>query len=640
MKKNKNCDSTKNKLLCTVNTPSDLKRLTDAELDRLSDEIREFLVENVTKTGGHLASNLGVVELTLAIHRCMDSPKDHIIWDVGHQSYVHKLVTGRRDDFERLRRGGGLSGFTSRAESVHDSFGAGHSSTSVSAALGFAQADKLNGSDAYSVAVVGDGAFTGGMVHEALNNCDNDLHLIIILNENEMSISKNTGRFAKTMARLRTGRGYLKTKKATRNFVLKLPLIGKWLFRRIRDIKKAFKNMMYGSNYFEDLGLYYLGPVDGHDRAAIERLLNEAKVAGKSAVIHVKTVKGNGYSPAETDPGLYHGMSPADKPVAEINFSRLMGERLTMLADEDKSICAVTAAMCDGTGLTSFAEHHRERFFDVGIAEPHALTFAAGLAAADMKPVVCIYSTFLQRGYDSIVHDIALQKLPVTICVDRAGLNSSDGATHHGIFDVSFLSAIPDIDIYTPITAGTLAASLDTALNSGRPSVIRYPNGFENAETVESFYGDGDFSLKLARADFEIADAPSVIIITDGRVVVEAQRAKAKLAEDGVAVGLILLEKIKPYGECAAAVNHLLPKNVKLIVFLEEEIKNGGMGMVLNEVMTELGIASNAERAIMATDDSFVIRTDNESIYKAAGIDSESIVKRIISEMSKNDNKQ
>ncbi len=618
------------RILDGISSPADLKGLSESELRVLSDEIRELLVETVSKTGGHLASNLGVVELTLALHRVMNAPVDHIIFDVGHQSYVHKILTGRRDRFDTLRQGGGLSGFTCRAESEYDCFGAGHSSTSLSAALGFAEADRIKGSDAYTVAVVGDGAYTGGMIHEALNNFDNRLRLILVINENEMSISKNIGRFASNMAKLRANSGYLRTKRATRNFVSRIPLVGKGLFRLMRDTKKLLKNILYGSNYFENLGLHYLGPVDGHDRSAIERLLTEAKQSGHGAVIHVKTVKGRGYRPAETDPGRYHGMSPSNADAQKPNFSAVMGEELTRLADQDGSICAITAAMADGTGLVGFSKAHPDRFYDVGIAEPHALTFAAGLAAQGMKAAVCIYSTFLQRGYDNIIHDIALQSLPVLLCVDRAGLNASDGATHHGVFDVAFLSGIPNLEIYTPLTNETLKASLSAALASGKPSAVRYPNAAEDERVTEAFYRDDDFSLRIARADFDSEYAPTAVIVTDGRIVTEALDAKRRLAEQGVRVGVILLERIKPYGDAARAVASLLPKGVKKIIFLEEEQRAGGMGMMLSDEMRRAGMLENIASSIMAIDDDFVIRRQNEPILKTAGIDAESIVNEIM----------
>jgi len=356
--------------LHSIHSPSDMKNIPVSEMPQLADEIRQELVRITSVNGGHLASNLGVVELTMALHRVFETPKDHIIFDVGHQSYVHKMLTGRYRDMETLRQAGGISGFTNRRESEHDCFGAGHSSTSLSAALGFAISDRLHGSDAYTIAVVGDGAYTGGMIHEALNNCRKDLNLIIIMNENEMSISKNIGRFATNLSKLRASSGYFRTKRATGLFLKKIPLIGAALFRFVRGVKKTFKNTLYGSNYFESMGLTYLGPIDGNDYAAVEQLLREAKKLNESVVVHLKTKKGKGFAPAEHAPDVYHGMNPCNRPKAATkSFSETMGLYLTEMAKADERICAVTAAMCDGTGLNPFKEALPTRFFDVGIAE-------------------------------------------------------------------------------------------------------------------------------------------------------------------------------------------------------------------------------------------------------------------------------
>ena len=435
-------------LLSKVNSPTDLKALSAKEIKPLCEEIRTYLIEQISENGGHLASNLGVVELTLAIHRVFQSPKDHIIFDVGHQCYVHKLLTGRRDVFSTIRQSGGISGFPKRAESEHDAFGTGHSSTSLSAALGFAEADLINHSDAYTVCVLGDGAYTGGMIHEALNNCKSGLRLIIILNENEMSISKNNGRFAKSLSKLRASRGYIKTKNFFGRFFRMIPFIGKWIFQRLLRFKKGMKAAVYGSNTFEDLGLFYMGPADGNNEQIVERLLREAKDSGCSCIIHLKTQKGKGYTPAEQTPDRFHGMAPSAVESSEgITFSGAMGTHLSQMADADGQICAITAAMADGTGLDCFGKAHPRRFFDVGIAEEHAVTFAAGLAASGFKPAVAIYSTFLQRAYDNLIHDVSLQGLPVVFFVDRAGLNAGDGPTHAGVFDVAFLSQVPHLRI-------------------------------------------------------------------------------------------------------------------------------------------------------------------------------------------------
>ena len=623
------------KYLSSIHSPSDVKAIPEKEIDALSTEIREELVRIVSKNGGHLASNLGVVELTLAIHRVFDTPKDHVIFDVGHQSYVHKMLTGRYEQMETIRKSGGISGFPKISESEHDAFGTGHSSTSFSAALGFATADKLSGSDAYTVAVFGDGAYTGGMIHEALNNCQKDLRLIIILNENEMSISKNIGRFAKNLSKLRASSGYMKTKRATGVFLKKIPLIGNPLFRGIRRLKMFFKNTFYGSNYFESMGLTYLGPIDGNNYVAVEKLLREAKKLNESVIIHLKTTKGKGYSPAEKEPAKYHGMLPSDACNDKCSFSQVMGEHLTSLANDNKQICAITAAMSDGTGLNCFKEKHAERFFDVGIAEEHALTFSAGLAANGMRPCAAIYSTFLQRAYDNIVHDVALQGLPVLMLVDRAGLNLKDGATHHGIFDVSFLSHIPNVRIYTPISNSGLCASIDEALSLDCPCAIRYPSGVENAETVERFYKDKSFFDISLKTDFDESekDELDVIIVTHGRIVDEAIRAVDSLADD-VRVGIVLLEILKPYSNIAEQIMKQIGAKAKAIVFYEEAIKSGGMGMNISELMRDELKARSIEYGIVAIDDSFASSScKGQSAYQMAGIDSSALeaeVRRIM----------
>lgn len=624
------------KYLPSIHSPEDVKKIPEKEIDALASEIREELVRIVSQNGGHLASNLGVVELTLAIHRVFDTPKDHLIFDVGHQSYVHKMLTGRYDRIETIRKAGGLSGFPKITESEHDAFGAGHSSTSFSAALGFATADKLNGSDAYTVAVFGDGAYTGGMIHEALNNCQKNLKLVIILNENEMSISKNIGRFANNLSRIRTSSGYMKTKRATGAFLSKIPLIGKPLFRGIRRIKIFFKNAFYGTNYFESMGLTYLGPIDGNNYAAVEKLLREAKRLNESVIIHLKTKKGKGYTPAEEEPSKYHGMLPSDVYNDRSSFSEVMGEHLTELAKNNKQICAITAAMSDGTGLNSFKEEHPNKFFDVGIAEEHALTFSAGLAANGMRPCVAIYSTFLQRAYDNIIHDVALQNLPVLMLVDRAGLNLKDGATHHGIFDVAFLSHIPNIRIYTPISNAGLCASIDEALTLNCPCAIRYPSGVENLDTIDRFYSDNDYTNISLKTDFSKSekDELDVLIVTHGRIVNEAIKVVNSLNKENIRVGIILLEVLKPYNESAENIRHFIGKKVKAILFYEEEIKNGGMGMNLAEILSDDFVSQNIKFDILAVDDNFAsTSSEGQNAFQMAGVDcvcAENIIKRIM----------
>lgn len=617
-------------LLSKIDSPDDLKAIPEENLDALAQEIRSYLVAQVTENGGHLASNLGVVELSLAIHRVFSTPKDHVIFDVGHQSYIHKLITGRREAFSTLRQGGGISGFPKRSESAHDCFGTGHSSTSLSAALGFAEADRINGSDAYTVCVFGDGAYTGGMIHEALNNSKKNLSLIIILNENEMSISKNIGRFAKELSHIRASNGYFRTKNATASFLRHIPLIGKHLFNGLLRVKMGLKAALYGSNYFENLGLYYLGPVDGNDEHAVELLLKQAKASGQSCVIHLKTKKGKGYAPAEQTPTVYHGMSPASKkPCEGKTFSEEMGTFLTEIASDDQRICAITAAMAEGTGLTSFRSHHPTRFFDVGIAEEHAVTFAAGLAANGCRPVVALYSTFLQRAYDNVIHDVALQGLPVVFCIDRAGLNAADGATHHGIFDVAFLSQIPNVKIYTPATLETLRLSLRTALEGQTPVAIRYPNGCENRAIVEAFYHGVQPTDLRVRASFDLKNSPEALIITHGRVAAEALKACEILKNRGISAGVLLLEQLKPYDQVANEIVPYLTEKTKTVLFLEEEIRAGGMGMMLSESLMKYDVMKDKRVHIIALEESFGIQTKNEPIFASFGMDAESIARTI-----------
>ncbi len=618
-----NINNSAYKYLGKINSPTDLKSLGDNEMPALCDEIRDFLVKRVSENGGHLASNLGAVELSVAIHRNFDCPRDHIIFDVGHQSYIHKIITGRYNNFDTLRQSGGLSGFTKRVESEYDCFGAGHSSTSLSAGLGFAEADKLSGSDAYTVVVLGDGAFTGGMVHEALNNCKKGLKLIIILNENEMSISKNIGRFAKNMAKLRKKTGYFNAKRFTGRVISKIPLIGKPIFSVMRRTKKYIKNALYGSNYFEDLGLYYLGPADGNNFADIDALIKEAKKAGESVIIHVKTQKGKGYEPAETSPGEYHGVRPAGVEASENSFSQEFGRILCNMAQNDEKICAITAAMSYGTGLDRFETAYPDRFFDVGIAEEHAVTFAAGLSANGYKPVCAIYSTFLQRSYDQIIHDAALQQLPMVIAIDRAGLNAADGATHHGIFDVAFLSHIPGVEIYTPVTYEGLSASLEQAMSSDRVSAVRYPSGSQQQMLVDTFYKNRDFDKIGVRRD---ADGHAdVLYITHGRIACECLKAKAILSTSGVSAKVALCEYISPYDKLAREILEIIKEtSPKAIVLVEEEIRAGGFGMMLAENLRILGGLDGVKYDIAASEN-FVIQTKNEHIYKSAGVDAESI---------------
>ena len=612
-----------------VNSPNDLKRLNSDEIKALCGEIRECIIETTENNGGHLASNLGAVELSVAIHKVFNCPADHVIFDVGHQSYTHKLLTGRYERFDTLRRPGGITGFTNRAESVYDCFGAGHSSTSLSAALGFAKADKISGSDAYTVVVMGDGAFTGGMIHEALNNCERDLKLIIILNENKMSISKNIGRFAKNISRIRHKRGYFKAKRFTVSFIKKIPLVGDGLFRAIRWCKKSVKNLIYSSNYFEDLGLYYLGPADGNNYDDVEALLDAAKNAGESVLVHLKTMKGKGYAPAEETPDRYHGLAPKCVTAPDTTFSAELGKALCEMGREDKRLCTITAAMSSGTGLDLFEAEFPERFFDVGIAEEHAVTFAAGLSAAGYKPVFAVYSSFLQRSYDQIIHDAAIQRLPMVLCVDRAGFNNSDGVTHHGIFDVAFMSHIPGVKIYTPVTYAGLKASLKTAVEDKCVSMIRYPSGCESEAIKAAFYGGCEDDSIGIKTDFAAGEKLGALVVTHGRIASECLKAKGLIGASK-SVGIALCEYISPYEELAAQISEIISRSrPESILFVEEEIKIGGFGMILSETLRARGDLDGIKFDILAASDAFVSRREGESYLSASGLDAAAIAERI-----------
>ncbi len=614
-------------LLDTITTHDDLCTIPDEEIPALCDELRRFLVENVSASGGHLASNLGAVELSVAIHRVFDLPRDRVIFDVGHQSYVHKILSDRKDRFSALRRGGGISGFEKRGESEYDAFGTGHASTSVSAALGFAEADRLLGKDTYTVAVLGDGAFTGGMVHEALNNCDPHLRLIIVLNENEMSISRNKGALASHIGHMRSSKRYFRFKRRTADVLQKLPLVGKPLLRAMKWGKQRFKGAFYGTSYFEGLGLVHLGPVDGNNYTAVKELLEEAKTIPECAVVHVRTKKGKGYAPAEENPSRYHQVGSDYSG----NFSNHFGDTLCAMAAKDETVCAITAAMQEGVGLSRFAKEYPDRFFDVGIAEEHALTFAAGLAAAGMKPYAAIYSTFLQRSYDNILHDIALQNLPVRILVDRAALATGDGPTHHGIFDVSFLSAVPNLFLFAPATFASLDRFLAASLRSAAPLAIRYPNAKDDARITERFFKDGDTDT-VAHADFTDKEGNKVVILTYGRIVGEAMTAAEKLQKQGIPCGIILLETLKPYTAPAAKIAALLPAEPCAVLFLEEGIKNGGAGMLTLETLREkhAAVMQNKRTAILAIDDHFAIQTQEENIFRTARISANDVLRTAV----------
>lgn len=613
-----------------IHSPADLRALPPDAMQPLAAEIRDFLIEKVPQSGGHLASNLGVVELTLALHRVFDTPEDHLIFDVGHQSYVHKIITGRADRFDELRRPGGLSGFTSRRESEYDPFGAGHSSTSLSAALGFAEADRLAGKARYTVAVIGDGAFTGGMVHEALNNCDKSLPLILVLNENEMSISRNTGAFARYLADIRASRSYLNTKRRTVAVLHRLPLIGRPLYRLLSGIRNGLKRQIYRNNFFEDLGFLYLGPVDGNDYRRVEAALRRAKARHGAVIVHIKTRKGAGYPPAEEDPSRFHSMAPAGTVPPDTDFHRVFGEELTAVAAENPRVCAITAAMGLGCGLDGFHTAHPERFFDVGIAEEHAATFAAGMAANGYIPCFAVYSTFLQRAYDNVLHDIALQGLPVKLFIDRAGLAAADGATHHGIFDVSFLSAIPGMRIYAPASYGSLRAILRAAIALPGPCAVRYPNAAQDSRVDARFYPAQDYENFGLRADFTPDRAPGTVLITYGGILSAVLDAADTANAAGRPTGVLLLETLKPYADSADRIAPYL-RGAGRVIFVEEGIENGGAGMLTEAALRRaMGADFPADFRLLAIRDHFAAPTERTDLYRFCGIGQEDILAEIL----------
>lgn len=621
-------------ILGGISSPEDLKALPADQLGTLAAEIREYLAYRVTENGGHLASNLGIVEMTMAIHRVFESPHDHVIFDVGHQSYVHKLLTGRKEQFDTLRCPGGLSGFTKRAESEHDAFGAGHSSTAISAAIGMAEAEYQKGSHAWTVAVVGDGALTGGLSYEGLNNCAHHLRLLIIINENEMSISPNTGRLAQHLSKMRASRRYLRTKRFTARFFLRVPLIGRPIFKFLRWCKRRIKHMFYRENLFEHMGIRYMGPINGNDVMGVEEYLHHAKKLDHSVILHLKTTKGQGYAPAEENPNAYHGIAPKGKAKQAITFSRVMGEELTRMAGEDTTVCAITAAMSCGTGLEPFRRAIPSRFYDVGIAEGHAVTFGAGLAAGGMRPVIAVYSTFLQRAYDNILHDAALQNLPICLCIDRAGLNAGDGPTHHGIFDVAMLSQIPGAAIYAPVTMEGLRRSLRKALQSNCLTAIRYPNGGEDESIVQAFYADQGAEREIGVRRF--GDAPEtakVTIVTHGRIAAIAVEAVKTLRAEGILANVTLCEYLAPYAALAAEVAPTLGARV---LFLEEELRTGGFGMSLSDALRQIGALDMPFR-VMGTEDGFLTLGAGQTALQAAGLDLAAVL-RAAKELIKEEN--
>ncbi len=612
-------------LLSKITKPSDIKQLSYEQLDELASEIRTTLINTVSETGGHLASNLGVVELTIALHKVFNSPHDKIVWDVGHQVYVHKLITGRYDKFSTLRQYGGLSGFSSPDESEHDIFFSGHSSTSISAAYGIAQANKIKGNKNYAIAVIGDGAFTGGMAYEALNNAGRERsRLIVILNDNDMSISKNVGSLAKHLAVIKARPSYFRIKDRTERAINKIPFIGFKLSNSVFKLKTSIKRALYkSSTMFEDLGFRYMGPIDGHNIEILTDALEGAKSANYPILLHIKTTKGKGYNYAEIEPSVFHGISKFDIDTGEFHatgtsFSNEFGKLMCHFAGNDKRICGVTAAMSLGTGLHDFEHQFPDRFFDVGIAEEHAVTFCSGLAKGGMVPVFAVYSAFLQRSYDQLVHDAALQKLKIVIAIDRAGFITGDGETHHGLLDVPFLNTIPGITIFSPTYYSEMNNAFVKALYH-EPAVVavRMFKGSE-PDLPEDFTPSGeDFDI-YGNNDSDIA------IVTYGRLFASAAKAKKLLSEmQNINIKIIKLNKIKPVDPLS--VNAVL--NCKNVFFYEEGELSGGIGETYNMLLTKSGF--NGKLIIKAVEDEFVHHATDKVLLKEYGFDEESMAEFI-----------
>lgn len=618
-------------ILDEINAAGDIKKVNPAQYGRLAEEIRQFLIEKISRTGGHLASNLGVVELTMAMHLSFDVPKDKIIWDVGHQSYTHKILTGRKDGFDELRKFGGMSGFPKRRESDADAFDTGHSSTSISAGLGYVHARELSGEDYSVVSVIGDGALTGGMALEAINNASNlKSNFIIVLNDNNMSISKNVGAISNMLNEIRTDEKYMDMKENVKGRLSQIQH-GDKMVSAIKKTKSNIKHFFIPGMNYEDMGITYLGPIDGHDIDKLLKAFKTAKRVKHGVLLHVVTKKGKGYKYAERNPGNYHGVNPFNVKTGRAlekcdgkTFTKAFSEALLKLSAEDNKIVAISAAMPDGTGLTDFMKNYPARFFDVGIAEEHAVTFAAGLAAGGMKPVVAIYSSFLQRAYDQILHDVCIQKLPVIFAIDRAGLVGSDGETHQGIFDLSYLSCIPNMTVMAPKNGTELAAMLTAAVSYGCPVAIRYPRGSselcqgEKCEPVA--YGKGEILRRKSH----------IAILAVGNMVEEALDISDLLGREEINVTVANMRFVKPVDE---SLIDELAQNHDVFVTMEENVRSGGFG---DAVLRYLNDVHPHKKVInVALPDDYVEHGSVAILKKETKIDTDTVTELIRKEVDR-----
>ena len=611
-------------ILEQIKGPEELKALPPGDLKTLAQEIREFLIEKISHTGGHLASNLGVVELTIALHTTFNLPEDKLIWDVGHQSYTHKILTGRMADFDELRQYGGLSGFPKRKESPYDSFDTGHSSTSISAGLGIALGRDLKGLDYKVVSVIGDGALTGGMAYEALNNAARmKRNFIIVLNDNKMSISENVGGMSRYLNGLRTGSGYNVLKKNVADALDRIPVVGSVMIDKIKRTKNSIKQLFIPGMLFENMGITYLGPVDGHNIPAMCKVFKEAQKLDHSVLVHVITKKGKGYRPAEKNPSRFHGVGPFDVGTGEPlstqehpSYTDVFSRKICQLGGQYPNLVAVTAAMPDGTGLTAFGKKYPFRFFDVGIAEAHAVTSAAGMAAAGLRPVVAVYSSFLQRGFDQVLHDVCIQNLPVLFAVDRAGLVGSDGETHQGIFDYSYLTCIPNMSVMAPKNLWELRAMLDFAMEYNGPLAIRYPRG-------EAYRGLREFRQPIAYGKGEMLyEEKDIALLAVGSMVSTGEHVREKLKKEGYSCSLANGRFVKPVD--TELVAHLAG-NHGLIVTLEENVLQGGYGLAVTAYIH--AHFPHIKVLNVALPDAYVEHGNVSILREGLGIDSDSIIR-------------
>ena len=613
-------------ILEQIQNPDDIKKLNSEELKMLAQEIREFLIEKISVTGGHLASNLGVVELTIALFLSFQLPEDKIVWDVGHQAYTHKILSGRREMFDDLRQYGGISGFPKRKESPYDAFDTGHSSTSISAGLGLAQGRDILGQDHYVVSVIGDGALTGGMAYEALNNAARmNRNFIIVLNDNKMSISENVGGMSRYLNGIRTGEGYNGLKRMVNSGLEKLPVVGKPLIDKITRTKNGIKQLLIPGMLFENIGITYLGPVNGHDIRALQKVFREAKKLDHAVLVHVLTKKGKGYAPAEKNPARFHGVSPFDIKTGKLkskkvypDYTDIFAKKICELAEKDQRIVAVTAAMPDGTGLKAFSRRFPGRFFDVGIAEEHAVTSAAGMAAAGLRPVVAVYSSFLQRGYDQVVHDVCLQDLPVLFCIDRAGLVGSDGETHQGIFDYSYLTSVPNMTVMAPKNLWELRDMLDFAMTYDRPLAIRYPRG-------QAYRGLKEFQAPVVYGKGEMLfEEKDYALLAVGSMVSTAEHVREKWKEAGFSCTLANGRFVKPID--TELLDRLAERHSRLVT-LEENVLQGGYGLAVTAYIHEhypwIRVLN------IALPDAYVEHGNVSRLRECLGIDSDSVIRRM-----------